>query len=158
MSINEPHPPVLGSHAPKTIRCTRAPTAAPAHIAQGSNVTTRVHPSRRHPSPTDLAAARSASTSACAVGSPSASRRLTASATTLPCGSTTRAATGTSAWQSAGRTSWPASSTSSANARRTNASSEAAGEGWGRPLPMRATRSRPPAPVPRQIRASLRSP
>ena len=67
--------PALGSYAPNTSRSTRASTSAPAHIVQGSRVTTRVWPSSRH-SRCRSAARRSASTSAWAVGSPVSSRSL----------------------------------------------------------------------------------
>ena len=42
-----PHAPALGSAAPKTSRPTRAATRAPAHIGQGSSVTTSVTSSSR---------------------------------------------------------------------------------------------------------------
>jgi hypothetical protein len=50
-SHSEPTAPVLGSHAPKTNRATRAATRAPAHIVHGSTVTAKVQPVSRQPSP-----------------------------------------------------------------------------------------------------------
>src|SRR5699024_10520680 len=64
-------------------------------MVHGSSVTTSVHPLRRH-SPRVRAAARRASTSACAVGSPVASRSLRPVASTAPSGPRTTAPTGTS--------------------------------------------------------------
>src|SRR6185437_12014047 len=93
---SEPTAPVLGSHAPNTSRSTRAITSAPAHIVHGSRVTASVAPSSRQPSPSTRAASRMARISACAVGSPSASRALTARASSVPSAPTTTAPTGTS--------------------------------------------------------------
>ena len=67
---------------------------APAHIAQGSSVTHRSHPSSL-PVPSAPSAARIASISACAVGSPSDRIRLAAVAISAPSRVTT-APTGTS--------------------------------------------------------------
>ncbi|COX46455.1 Uncharacterised protein [Mycobacterium tuberculosis] len=53
-------------------------------------------PSSRHPSPSTPAANRIARISACAVGSPSASRAFTARASSVPSAPTTTAPTGTS--------------------------------------------------------------
>ena len=53
----------------------RAAVSAPAHMVQGSRVTTSVCPSSRQP-PAAAAAARSATISACAVGSRCSSRWL----------------------------------------------------------------------------------
>src|SRR5690606_12580115 len=117
-SHREPTAPVFGSHAPKTTRATRASPSAPAHIVQGSTVTATVQPSSRQLS-TTRAASRSASSSACAVGSPVASRALQAAASSRPDASTTTAPIGTSPVAGA------AAATSSA--RRTSASSEASG-------------------------------
>src|SRR5699024_5526942 len=78
------------------MRPTRAPSAAPAHIAHGSKVTTNVQRSSRQESPNALVACRSARTSACASGSASCSRRFVAVARTVPSASTTTAPTGTS--------------------------------------------------------------
>src|SRR5580692_2096519 len=68
---------------------------APAHIVHGSSVTTSVHPSSRH-WPRAAAAWRTATISACAVGSPSASCRLCPAPITAPASSSTTAPTGTS--------------------------------------------------------------
>src|SRR5699024_1070647 len=95
-SHRDPQAPVRGSQAPKTRWPTRAATAAPAHMVHGSSVTTSVQSSSRQPSPRELAAARSASTSAWANGPPSASRRLVAAASSRPSGLRTRAPTRTS--------------------------------------------------------------
>jgi hypothetical protein len=46
-STTLPQAPVLGSRAPNTTRSMRACWIAPAHIAQGSSVTTSVQPGRR---------------------------------------------------------------------------------------------------------------
>src|SRR6478736_8185004 len=94
-SQTDPHAPAFGSQAPNTTRSTRAAIAAPAHMTHGSSVTTSVQPSSRH-EPTVCAASRSATTSACPVGSPSSSRTLRPRPTTPPSGSTTSAPTGTS--------------------------------------------------------------
>src|SRR6478752_6698705 len=99
-----PTAPAFSSQAPKTIRSTRLSTAAPAHIVHGSRVTTRVCPSRRH-SPRARAASRSATTSACPVGSCSASRTLRPRPTVVPSGPTTTAPMGTSPVASADRAS-----------------------------------------------------
>ena len=69
-----PSAPAFGSAAPNVTRPIRAETAAPAHIGQGSSVTTSAQSSSRH-DPTDSAARRSASTSARAVGSAVCSAR-----------------------------------------------------------------------------------
>src|SRR5215813_14841642 len=82
-SHSDPAAPALGSAAPYTRRAIRAATSAPAHMVQGSSVTTSVCPSSRH-RPAAAAAARSATISACAVGSRCSSRWLWARATTLP--------------------------------------------------------------------------
>ena len=92
-SQSEPTAPSLSSYAPKTRRSTRASTRAPAHIVHGSRVTTRVQPVSRH-SPRAAAAARRATTSACPVGSPSASRVLRPVPMTAPVSSSTTAPTG----------------------------------------------------------------
>src|SRR5699024_12349611 len=94
-STSEPHAPVFGSHAPKTTEETRAAWAAPAHMAHGSKVTTNSQPSKRQESPYSRTAARIASTSACAVGSAKASRRLTPAANSTPSGPYITAPTGT---------------------------------------------------------------
>src|SRR4051794_15452357 len=65
-------------------------------MVQGSSVTTSVQPASRQPSPCTAAAARSASTSACAVGSARFSRSLAASASTAPPGARTTAPIGVS--------------------------------------------------------------
>src|SRR5699024_1151438 len=96
-SHNDPTAPVRGSHAPNTTFATRANTSAPAHIVHGSTVTARVQPVSRQPSPYSRAAARSASTSACAVGSPNSSRALRAADNTEPSGANTTAPIGRSA-------------------------------------------------------------
>lgn len=64
----DPQAPAFGSSAPKTRRGIRASTMAPMHIVQGSNVTYNVLSVRRQLL-VCLAAARIASSSACAVGS-----------------------------------------------------------------------------------------
>ena len=74
-SMMPPRAPAFSSQAPKAIRATRDCIAAPAHMTHGSSVTTSVHSSSRHV-PSTAAAARSATTSACAVGSPVRSRSL----------------------------------------------------------------------------------
>ncbi len=89
-------PPPFGSYAPNTTRPTRKCTAAAAHIGHGSSVTTSVHPISRG-EPTRRAAARIASSSACADASWSRSTRLPAAASTAPPGPITTAPTGTSA-------------------------------------------------------------
>ena len=73
-------------------------------MVQGSSVTTSVRPSSRH-WPADRAAALIATISACAVGSPSASRRLRPRAITAPEASRTTAPTGTSPVSGAARAS-----------------------------------------------------
>src|SRR5271163_143667 len=95
-SHSDPTAPVLGSRAPHTSRSMRASTRAPAHMIHGSTVTASVAPSSRHPSPSTPAAARIARTSACAVGSPKASRAFTARASSVPSAPLTTAPIGTS--------------------------------------------------------------
>ena len=68
-SHSEPTAPALGSKAPNTSRSTRESTTAPAHIVHGSRVTTRVQPVEPPRRRGRAAASRSATTSACAVGS-----------------------------------------------------------------------------------------
>jgi len=63
-----PVAPAFVSDAPNTKVWTRALMSAPAHMTQGSSVTTRSQPSRRQ-RPRCWAASRRANTSACAVGS-----------------------------------------------------------------------------------------
>ena len=115
-SYTDPAAPAFSSHAPNTTRPTRACRIAPAHIRHGSRVTVSVHPSRFH-DPTDAAACRRATTSAWAVGSAVASRRLRPSPIAAPPASTTTAPTGIS----------PASAAraASARARRITVSSSA---------------------------------
>ena len=81
--IRLPTAPAFGSAAPKTSRPTRALTIAPAHIGQGSSVTTIVQSSSRQ-WPTAAAASRTARISAWAVGSPVSSRSLCRAAITSP--------------------------------------------------------------------------
>ena len=84
-------------------RSIREFTSAPAHITHGSSVTYSVQSTRRQ-CPTAAAASRSASTSACAVGSPVSSRSLCRRAITTP-SRTTTAPIGTSSCASAARAS-----------------------------------------------------
>ena len=80
MSNTEPAAPAFSSQAPNTTRGILASTTAPAHMAHGSSVTTRVQSSSRQPSPrrrpaphssrSRAAASRMATISAWAVGSP----------------------------------------------------------------------------------------
>src|SRR3954463_2730061 len=77
------------------MRSRRASTAAPAHIVQGSRVTIRVQPVSRH-SPRRMAARRSATISACAVGSPVRSRSLRPGPMSWPDGAGVTGPTGTS--------------------------------------------------------------
>src|SRR4051794_29849362 len=128
MSQTEPTAPALGSQAPRTTRATRDSTTAPAHIGHGSRVTASVCPSNRH-DPVVRAAARRASTSACAVGSPSASRRLRPTPTTVPDGSTTTAPTGTSPDAVAPRACSSARSIHASNAGSTGHLTEASPKG-----------------------------
>src|SRR5262245_41746557 len=86
--------PALSSHAPKTRRPRRERTTAPAHMAQGSSVTTSVQSSRRQ-RPRSREALRMARSSACAVESWSRTVRLLARVRTAPSRITT-APTGTS--------------------------------------------------------------
>ncbi len=74
-SPSERRKPPLGSRQPKTQPLTRASTSAPAHIAQGSSVAYTTQSVRRQV-PRCRAARWRASSSAWAVGSCSASRRL----------------------------------------------------------------------------------
>ena len=87
--------PAFGSKAPKISRATRASTRAPAHMVQGSRVTTSVRPVSRHDR-SRRDASRSARISACAVGSCLISRSLPAAASRLPAWSIMTAPTGTS--------------------------------------------------------------
>ena len=115
MSNTEPAAPAFSSQAPKTTRGIRARTIAPAHMAHGSSVTTRVQSASRQPSPgspsrarsccSRAAASRMATISACAVGSPSASRSLRPEPSTPPSGPITTAPIGTSSVASARRAS-----------------------------------------------------
>ena len=95
MSQTEPTAPAFASHAPNTNVLIRACAIAPAHIAQGSSVTTIVWPSKRQEL-FAIAAWRSAMISACALGSLSISRRLNQVPTCLPSAFKTSAPTGTS--------------------------------------------------------------
>ncbi len=75
--------PAFRSAAPNTRVRTRALMRAPAHMTQGSKVTTRSQSSRRQ-RPRCWAASRRANTSACAVGSLVASRSLWRAAMMMP--------------------------------------------------------------------------
>ncbi len=127
----EPAAPYASFQAPNTTREMRANWIAPAHIGHGSSVTAMVQPSNRHV-PTVSAARRSARTSACAVGSPLASRSLTACAMIRPSESSTTAPTGTS---SSGVVTVRARS----RARRTASRSESRCTGWDYRLFARTT-------------------
>src|SRR6478735_9563837 len=99
-----PTAPAFSSYAPNTSLATRASTIAPAHIVQGSSVTTSVQPSSRH-DPRVAAACRSATTSAWPVGSWSRSRTLRPWPMTSPLVSMTTAPMGTSPVERADRAS-----------------------------------------------------
>ena len=103
-----PVAPALRSAVANTKVRTRALMRAPAHMTHGSRVTTKSQSSRRQ-RPRCWAASRSASTSACAVGSFNASRSLCRAAiisflcrTTAPTGTSPDEAAN-SAWSSATR-------------------------------------------------------
>ena len=95
MSQTDPTAPAFSSHAPNTKVLILDCAIAPAHMAQGSNVTTKVAPSSRHEFWWS-AASRSATISAWAVGSWLASRKLFPVPIIAPLLSTTSAPTGTS--------------------------------------------------------------
>ena len=95
-SHTEPHAPALGSHAPNTIRCTRAAHRRPAHMTHGSSVTTRVQPSsRQDPGACGRRAERDHLRVAGRVR-PAPRARCARAPMTSPAGSTTTAPTGTS--------------------------------------------------------------
>ena len=91
----DPQAPSLESHAPNTMVPIWVWMHAPAHIGQGSSVTASVQSERFH-EPNARAASRMAMISACASGSPSASRVLSPRPMIWPSVSTTTAPTGTS--------------------------------------------------------------
>ena len=90
------HTPLRGCRRPPRSGAWRAdPGAAGGLYVDGSKVATKVAPDNRH-EPVCRAASRSASTSACAVGSLSRSRAFQPTPMIPPSGATTKAPTGTS--------------------------------------------------------------